>query len=230
MNRIPVIHIITKLEFGGAQQNTLYTVANLDRKRFKPVLMTGPEGYLLSEARDQDIDLQIVPSMVRAVRPRADTEAYRELRRLLEPYRGSPAVVHTHSSKAGILGRWAARRSGIPVVIHSIHGFGFTPAQSPPKHFLFRTAERITSRVTDHFIAVSESNLTDGVSYGLFKPDRCSVIRSGFDLERFRSAQPLTPKSLDDLGIPQGSPMILMVACLKPQKAPLRRHQARRRS
>lgn len=221
MSRVPVIHVITKLEFGGAQQNTLHTVASLDRERFEPVLMTGPGGYLMSEARDLGLDLKTAPNMERAIRPGADAAAYRELVRLLEPYRGRPAIVHTHSSKAGILGRWAARKARVPVIIHSIHGFGFTPAQSPPRRFLFQTAERLTSRVTDHFIAVSEANRKDGIRYGLFGPERCSVIRSGFDLDRFRNAQPVKPDLLLDLGIPHGSPLVLMVGCLKPQKAPM---------
>ena len=221
MNRIPVIHVITKMEFGGAQQNTLYTAANLDRDRFHPVLLTGPEGYLLPRARDMEIHLQIVPNMERAVRPGADMKAFKELCQLMKTYRDGPALVHTHSSKAGILGRWAARRSGIPLIIHSIHGFGFTPAQSLPKRFLYLTAERITSRITDHFIAVAEANRTDGVKYGLFEPVGCTVIRSGFNLDLFRRARKLEPEILGDLGIPQGCPIVLMVACLKPQKSPL---------
>ena len=221
MSRIPVVHVITKLEFGGAQQNTLYTVASLDRERFEPVLMTGPGGYLMPEALDLGLDLRVVSNMERALRPGVDAAAYREMGKLLEPYRGRPAIVHTHSSKAGILGRWAARKNRIPAIIHSIHGFGFTPAQSPPKRLLFQTAERFTSRITDHFIAVSEANRKDGARLGLFGPERCTVIRSGFNLERFRRAETLTPELLANLGIPQGSPVILMVACLKPQKAPL---------
>ena len=107
------------------------------------------------------------------------------------------------------------------VVIHSIHGFGFNPAQNAAKRWLFVTAEKTTSRITDHFIAVSEANRKDGVRLGLFGPERCSVIRSGFDLELFRSAEKLLLDHLDNLGISQGSPIVLMVGCLKPQKAPL---------
>ena len=135
MNRVPVIHVITKLEFGGAQQNTLFTVASLDRECFEPVLMTGPGGYLMPEARDLGLDLKIVPSMERAIRPGIDAKAYRELGRLLELYRGQQAIVHTHSSTAGILGRWAAHRARVPVILHAIHGFGFTPTQSLSKRF-----------------------------------------------------------------------------------------------
>lgn len=221
MKPVPVLHIITKLEFGGAQQNTLYTVAALDRTRFTPVLMTGPEGYLMDHARELGITPVIVPSMERPIRPAGDWRAYRETVRLLEPYRGGPAIVHTHSSKAGILGRWAGRRIGVPVIVHSIHGFGFTPGQNLAKRTLLRTAERLTAGITDQFIAVSHSNRADGIRYGLFPPERCSVIRSGFDLDVFRNAGPIAPELLRELGVPEGSPLVLMVACLKHQKAPL---------
>jgi glycosyltransferase involved in cell wall biosynthesis len=220
---VPVIHIITKLEFGGAQQNTLHTVSALDRERFTPVLMTGPEGYLMEEARGLDIDLQVVPSMERSISPAADRSAYRELVRLLAPYRGQPAIVHTHSSKAGILGRWAARRAGIPVVIHSIHGFGFTPAQSAAKRWMFVTAEKATSRITDHFIAVSHANRNEGVGLGLFPPERCTVIRSGFDLNEFSDADAanMVPDTAGGIELSDDVPTVLMVGCLKSQKNPL---------
>jgi len=221
MNRIPVAHVITKLEFGGAQQNTLHTVASLDRERYEPVLVTGPDGYLMDEARELGLDLKIVSNMERAIRPGKDAGAYRELCRLLGSWQGRPAIVHTHSSKAGILGRWAARKNRVPVVIHSIHGFGFTPEQSPPKRFLLKTAERLTSRITDHFIAVSESNRKDGARLGLFRPERCSVIRSGFNLDEFKEAQGMEDRLRSELRTPPQAVFVLMVACLKPQKSPL---------
>ena len=219
--KVPVIHAITKLEFGGAQQNTLYTVATLDRHRFEPVLITGPGGYLMEEALKLGIDLRVAPSMERPISPVSDARSYGELACLMKPYGNRPAIVHTHSSKAGILGRWAARRAGIPVIIHSIHGFGFTPAHNPVKRWSLRSAERITSLITDHFIAVSHRNREDGIGSGLFGPDRCTVIRSGFDLDRFRLAGTVTEKLERETGILVGTPIVLMVACLKPQKAPL---------
>lgn len=213
--------MITKLEFGGAQQNTLHTVASLDRKRFEPVLVTGPEGYLMENAREMKINLRIAPSLDRPVRPLAEFRAYSELASVLRSWGNRPAIVHTHSSKAGILGRWAARKACIPVVIHSIHGFGFTPGQGFMTNRLFKMAEKATSRVTDHFIAVSRKNMDEGIAIGLFPPERCTLIRSGFDLDEFRNAQPLRAETLAEMGVPDGAPLVLMVACLKPQKAPL---------
>ena len=221
MNRVPVIHVITKLEFGGAQQNTLYTVANLDRDQFEPLLVTGPGGYLMEEARDLGINVTVASDMERPIRPFKDFSAYRELVEILKPYRDRPAIVHTHSSKAGILGRWAARKARVPVIIHSIHGFGFTPLQSPPLRRLLKDVEIRTSGFTDHFIAVSDANRRDGISYGFFGPERCSVIRSGFNLDEFRETQALDGGLGARFGAPPGAPFVLMVACLKPQKSPL---------
>jgi len=141
--------------------------------------------------------------------------------RILRSVAPGPSIVHTHSSKAGIVGRWAAKKCRIPVIIHSIHGFGFTPSQSAVRRTLFRAAEKRTSGITDHFIAVSHSNRQDGVKYGLFGEDRCTVIRSGFDLDRFRNSSSKSESFYKEEGIPTGSPVVLMVACLKPQKAPL---------
>ena len=87
MRSVPVIHAITKLEFGGAQQNTLYTLAALDRRRFEPVLVTGPEGYLMDQAREMDADLRVIRHMERPVNPVRDLRAYRELVRFFRQLR-----------------------------------------------------------------------------------------------------------------------------------------------
>ena len=121
-----VCHIITMLELGGAQQNTLYTVANLDPARFDPLLVSGSEGLLVEDARAAGVRAHFVGSLKRDVSPMQDLAALAALTRLLRSER--PDIVHTHSSKAGILGRWAASLAGVPHIVHSIHGFGFNPA------------------------------------------------------------------------------------------------------
>ncbi|MEE8320121.1 MAG: glycosyltransferase family 4 protein [bacterium] len=220
MNQIPVVHIITKMELGGAQQVALDILSQMDHHRFTPVLITGPEGYLLDEARSMGFEVHIAKSMEREIRPVRDFVAYREIREILS---GIPeaAVVHTHSSKAGILGRWAAAKAGIPVIIHTIHGFGIPPTQPLYMRSVLRIAERLTSRISTHLVAVSESNRSDGVRWGIFGADKCSVIYCGFDLEPIYTALPIREDLESSHGIPLQAPLVLMVACLKPQKAPL---------
>ena len=151
-----VCHIITKLELGGAQQNTLYTVTHLDPARFEPILVTGREGILVEEARDSGLRAHFVGSLDRDVSPVRDLVALAELTRLLR--RERPDIVHTHSSKAGILGRWAATLAGVPHIVHSIHGYGFNPGQPRLVREVYVAIERLTGRLTTSaFVAAMTS-------------------------------------------------------------------------
>jgi glycosyltransferase involved in cell wall biosynthesis len=214
------MHAITMLELGGAQRNTLDTVAALDRREFAVGLACASQGELLPEARAlADVELFELSHLRREVRPLADVRALSELRRAIRSFR--PEIVHTHSSKAGILGRLAARREGVPVVIHSIHGFGFGPHQPSLVRLAFLTAERLASRWTTAFVAVSRRNLEEGVRLGLFPASRARVIRSGVELASFaghRGGEAFR----EEIGIPTGAPLVVQIACFKPQKAPER--------
>lgn len=215
-----VCHIITKLELGGAQQNTLFTVAHLDPAKFRPILITGEPGLLDGEARKlPGVEFHQIPSMVREIRPLEDLRALFALTRLLR--RLKPAIVHTHSSKAGILGRVAARLAGVPVIVHSIHGYGFTRFQSFPVRRMLMALECLAAKITTRFFAVSEANRRLGVELGLFPDDRCVVIRSGVDLAAIRKTGVDTTAKKRELGLEPGRPVVGMVAPMKPQKAPL---------
>jgi glycosyltransferase involved in cell wall biosynthesis len=215
-----VCHIITKLELGGAQQNTLFTVSHLDRAKFRPILVTGEPGLLDAEARRlEGVEFHQIPSLVRGIRPLSDLRALLALARLLR--RIKPAIVHTHSSKAGILGRLAARLAGVPVIIHSIHGFGFTRYQSAPVRRTLVALECLAAKVTSRFFAVSEANRRLGVELGLFPESRCAVIRSGVDVAAIRRLGVDTTAKKRELGLEPGRPVVGMVAPMKPQKAPL---------
>jgi glycosyltransferase involved in cell wall biosynthesis len=217
--KIRVLHIITRLEPGGAQRNTLYTVSHLDRGRFETGLAWGP-GDELDDRAEEVADLWRLP-IVELVRPVAPNRDFRALSRLRVAIRSfSAQVVHTHSSKAGIVGRLAARMERVPVVIHSIHGFGFTPLQPLPVRALFFVAEKIAARWTDHFIAVSERDLERGVALGLFGRDRVTLIRSGVELGRIRMGGDAAAVRRR-LGIPDGAPVVTQIGNFKPQKAPL---------
>ncbi|HEY3490987.1 MAG TPA: glycosyltransferase [Candidatus Deferrimicrobiaceae bacterium] len=221
--RIRVVHVITRLEWGGAQENTLFTVGALDRKRFEPVLVSGVGGLLDGRAGTiPGCRWFPVPSLVRDLRPIADVRAVLALRRLFREIKAespAPLIVHTHSSKAGILGRAAARMAGADVVIHSIHGFGFHGGQTPALRSLYVGLERMAAGRTDAFIAVSEENIRTGVLEGIFGPERCRLIRSGFDTRRFLLGERARGRGL--LGIPEGVPVVGTVAVFKSQKAPL---------
>ncbi len=219
-----VCHVITLLELGGAQENTLYTVAHLGAG-FLPSLVCGPGGILDDDAKRLGVPLRFVPALGRPVRPHRDLAALLALVRIFR--RERPDIVHTHSSKAGILGRLAARLASVPRVVHTIHGYGFNASQSWPQHRTYLALERLAARFTHRFIAVSRANREDGIALRLFTPERVSLIRSGVKLLEFeRASRPDGGTARRnglrrELGLPQEAPLVGMVACLKPQKSPL---------
>lgn len=213
--RIKVAHVVTSLELGGAQQNTLHTVRTLDRARFDPILICGRGAFLDEEARGAGVPVHFVPSLVRSVHPVKDLVALASLVRIFR--RERPDVVHTHSSKAGILGRWAAALSGVPAVVQTFHGFGFTPGQTSFGRGFYVALERMTARVTTGFIAVSRANQEEALARGIGTRDRYRIIRSGVRLGDYRA---LSRNRAETLGLPlePGHPLVTTVGPFKPQK------------
>lgn len=229
---ISVVHVITQLELGGAQENTLHTCRKLARDRHRVTLIYGPGGLLDRETRAlPDTTLVEIPELVRAIAPLEDaaclSRLIEELGRMrseherlgLDPDR---FVVHTHSSKAGILGRLAAVRAGVPHVVHTIHGFGFHEGQSPLEKMILVGAERFAARGTEAFIGVSRANLAEARTRRIIGPHhRVALIRSGMDLAAYRGADSRRKEARVRLGIEPDREAIMCVANLKPQKDPL---------
>ena len=184
------------------------------------MLVSGESGMLDKEAQSLLGEcFHRVPHLVREISPLKDLLAIRDLTRLLA--RLKPLIVHTHSSKAGIIGRLAARLAGVPIVIHTIHGYGFTRYQRPLHRWMLVMAERLIGRVTTRFFAVSEANRLEGVARRLFQRDQCAIIRSGVDLMAIRrmAIDPRAKKR--QLGFDAGRSLVGMIAPMKKQKSPL---------
>jgi len=215
--KVKVLHLITMLELGGAQQNTLYTVSHLNKNYFDAYLGSGPGGILTNEAYSLLNDkFHIIPHLIREINPIYDLAALFELIFYIKKIK--PMIIHTHSSKAGILGRTAAYLTGVPIIIHSIHGYGFTKYQNIIKFHLLKFAEKIVSKYTTHFICVSEANKKQGIEYKLFDNNKVSLIRSGIELNLFRGVD--GKKIRQEFSIEEEQPLVSMIACFKPQKAP----------
>lgn len=186
-----VTHIITRLVIGGAQENTVATVLGLRAKPgVEPHLIsgptTGPEGSLESAFAESPELLTIVPPLVRPVHPWKDWRALKQLRRIL---RNRPSdIVHTHSGKAGILGRLAARRARVPVIIHHIHGPSFGRFQTPLANLLFTAVERYAARATTHFVCSANAMTRLYLAAGIGSPEMYSRVFSGFQVEPFLRA------------------------------------------
>lgn len=215
-----VLHLITKLELGGAQRNTLYTVENLDPGKWEKFLLAGEGGMLDEEARSgKTFETRFLPHLVREIQPLADARALWDLFRAFRRIR--PDVLHTHSSKAGILGRLAGRLAGVPVIVHSVHGFSFSPHHPRLVSLLFQAAERLVAPLTTHFICVSRDNLERGRELGLWNDRRVSLIRSGIDLEKYSGRGVDRREVLSELGLPEAARVVGSVGNFKAQKAPM---------
>ncbi len=216
---IKVFHIITKLELGGAQGNTLYTCAHLDKNRFTVELCCGEGGMQDEQAKRGGYPVHFLPQLVREINPAKDISATIALYKIFRKHK--PQVVHTHSSKAGILGRIAARLAGVPVIIHTFHGFGFTPGQTPFVRKAFIRAEKFCAHFCAALIFVSKANMEQARELGFAQRGNWHLIRSGIKLSDYPPLNVEREKTLASLNIPADARFVLCVGNFKPQKNPL---------
>lgn len=218
MDKDLLIHIITRLEPGGSAQNVIDSVVYQARER-RVLLIAGPYRGAGTLPMDllENAEYTEVPELVRNISPLKDLKALFRLKKLIEERR--PAIVHTHTSKAGILGRlaaWLANR-GIPdrkaVIVHTPHGHVFYGYFGPVRTFVFKGIERLAARITDHFIALTEGEMKESIAGGLGKPDKWEIIHSGL---RFKNQPCQNAKK--DLGIEKEELVIAVVARLEPVK------------
>lgn len=182
-----ICHIITRLIVGGAQENTILTCRGLHERGHRVTLITGPEagpeGQLLAEAQATGYRVVVLQSMRRAVNPLADYGAYDELAEML--FEMKPDIVHTHSSKAGIIGRFAARRARVPCIIHTIHGMSFNRTQGWMEQAVYRFLERRAAGVSHRLITVADAMIDQAVDAAIAPREKFRTVYSGMETEWF---------------------------------------------
>lgn len=186
-----IAHVITRMIIGGAQENTLLNCLDLIREHGDDVLLItgpalGPEGDLLSQGRAGELPVHLIPSLRRAIHPGRDLTAWRAIRSAIRDFH--PDVVHTHSAKGGLLGRNAARREGVPAIVHSVHGAPFHPYQSRSAREFFRRCERWAASQCDQYISVADAMTDLMVDAGIAPREKFTTIYSGMDVEPFLNA------------------------------------------
>ncbi len=195
---------------GGAQENTLRTAAHFRGSDWESVLVTGPpdgpEGSMEPDVLHAGVPMISVPDLVRELAPRSDVRAYRLLVELFR--RERPDIVHTHTSKAGILGRIAARHAGVPAVIHTPHGHVFHSYGSGVKTRIFVQAERFCARYADRLVALTPRERDETLELGIGRQDQWIVIHSGVDFEPFEAARGSGSEVRRELEIPEDSPVV----------------------
>jgi glycosyltransferase involved in cell wall biosynthesis len=209
-----VLHVITHLDHGGAQDNTLLTVAGLDRARYRVDLLGGP-GALEQQAHANADRCVVLPYMRRSLASLGDLRAAVALWRQVRGY----DVVHTHGSKAGVLGRVLARLRRVPAVVHTVHGFPVHDRMPRLKRRLLLGVERLAARCTDRVVCVCPANADEALALGIALPRQLRVVVSGVRSDLIRSGS--RERVRGELGIPASAPVVGTVTRLMEQKAPL---------
>ena len=214
--------LITRLVLGGAQRIALETALHLRARGWESELWCGPqggpEGTLIEEAHARGQRIRILPDLLREVAPLSDLRAYTRLRRALRA--GRFDVVHTHSSKAGILGRLAAGAARVPLRVHTIHGWAMTPDASSFTRGIYTLLERRAAREAHALIAVSEAVRDAGLARGIGEPRQYRVIHGGIPI-------PPPPddgqrrRARETLGLPHAATVIGTIGRLDDAKDPL---------
>jgi glycosyltransferase involved in cell wall biosynthesis len=217
------------MDMGGSGQNTLLTALHHDFQHYNVWLikgstlesaMTKAETKLVEDqletAKKQGIEIINVPSLVRRISPVNDLRALFVLSRHIRKI--EPHIVHTHTSKAGILGRLAAWLSRVPIVIHTPHGHVFYGHFGRFLSKLFLQMEKLLGRITHHHIALTPEECNDYLSLRVSKPNNTTVIHSGVDVHRFIEGAKQRTEKREELGIPPDSLIIGYVGWLIPIK------------
>ena len=219
--RFSITHIITRMIRGGADENTLLSCNHQARLGHEVRLICGREySTAILERLDPAVSVEVLSSLVRELDPRRDLRAVLDLTRSLRSTR--PHVVHTHTSKAGIIGRVAARLAGVPAIVHGVHIQPFLNV-GRLQRLAYLGAERAVAAVTDAFVDVSEGIRDAGLAHRVGRPDRHVVIPSGMDLDRFVDAQPVAAGEIQaafarPTPMPEDGQLLVMVAALEVRK------------
>ncbi|MCM8530014.1 MAG: glycosyltransferase family 4 protein [Lentisphaeraceae bacterium] len=210
-----ICHLITRMIIGGAQENTLYSCQGQIENGHDVTLATGPttgpEGKLLDNQKVPGLKIDILPNMVRELNPVKDLKVYFDLKKYFKENKFD--VVHTHASKAGIIGRAAAWSVGIPVVVHTVHGPAFHRYEKAWKNKVYITAEKFAAKRCHKIVCVADAMTKQFLDAGISKEKMYRTVYSGMNLEDYLT---LSGKSTvrQELGIPKDAIVIGKIARL----------------
>jgi glycosyltransferase involved in cell wall biosynthesis len=216
---IRVLHVLTRLSLGGSSENTLATMVALRAAGYDgPLAVSLPasEAPVVESARRRGCRLLDVPGLGREVAPLRDLGALRALLRIVADER--PQIVHTHTSKAGFLGRLAARLRRVPAVIHQPHGHVFYGYWGPWRSAAFARLERLAAAWTDRLVALTPREVEEHVARGIGTPAQWVVVPSGVPLAEVRGAAPSRAAARQRLGLAADRLVVAGVGRLVPVK------------
>lgn len=218
--KIRVLHIITRMIKGGAQDDTLLTVTMLNKDRYETHLVTGPslgpEGEIESKARSMGVDVTVIPELVREISPIKDIIALYKLYRFIRKQRYD--IVHTHSSKAGILGRIAAKLAGVKMIVHTPHGHIFYGYYGKLLTQLFIWIERFAAMLTDRITVLTHIEIKERCDFAVGRRSQFVIIHSGVDLKPFLNVNIDRLEKRKEFGLSGGDKVCISVGRLVPVK------------
>jgi glycosyltransferase involved in cell wall biosynthesis len=220
-NRIKVLRIIGRLNVGGPAIHVVNLTAGLNARRYRPLLIAGSEneaeGSMLDFALSYGVQPIVIPEIITSFNLASrDVKALWKLYSLICKER--PHIVHTHTAKAGFLGRLAAWLAGVPVVIHTFHGHVLHGYYGPVKNELLRRLEQSLGWVTDRLVTVSEQVKNDLIGYGIAKADKISVVPLGFNLEPFLNSHTQQGEFRREMGLSDKIKLVGIVGRIFPIK------------
>ncbi len=216
---IRVLHVITRLTLGGAADNTLRQMQALTRGGYEPTLAVGigaSDTRFIERARDEGCRLVDVPSLDREPRPGRDFRALAMLVRLMRRERS--AIVHTHTSKAGFIGRLAARLGGVPAVIHQPHGHIFYAYYGSTRTALYVALERLAARWSDRLVTLTDRGIEEHLALGIGRRSQFVTVPSGVPTDELRVRAPERAAARRALGLSADAFVVAAVGRLVPVK------------
>jgi glycosyltransferase involved in cell wall biosynthesis len=209
--------VITRF-IAGAGGVALRGALALDRNEHSVTILSAPGGPLLAEAEKAGFKVVLLKHMRPEISPRDDPRGLQELIHLLRE--GDFDVVHTHSAKAGALGRFAAHRIGVPAIVHTFHGFPFHDFQFGPVRSTYIALERSLGRITDQFLAVGGAIAAQAISLRIAPAERIRTIASAIELDILPASPGNRAAARHLMRLPEDVQVVGAVGRLAPQKAP----------
>lgn len=220
MSQVRVVHVIARLNIGGPAGHVAGLAAGLKSYGFEVTVVTGTpgvsEGDMTTEVQSAGIPVWVLPSLGRALSPLDDLVSLCRLYRLIVTLR--PDIVHTHTAKAGALGRIAARLAGVPVIVHTFHGHVFRGYWSSIRSWLVVCLERFLARLATAIVTVSETVQSDLLAFRIAPPEKVHVLPLGMELEAYIRCASTRGEFRAELGMPDGKPLVGIVGRLVPIK------------
>jgi glycosyltransferase involved in cell wall biosynthesis len=223
MKKIKVLHTITRLGIGGATENTLLCAQLLDNSKYEVDVICGDLDFggatMQHYAKKNGIRVRECKNLVREISLLKDIKHVFEMKRILLD--GKYDIIHTHSSKAGILHRLAAKMSGTPIIVHSVHGWSFHDYMSKVKKQLFVLLERHCAKLSDALITVTKFDTTKGLQNKIGLKEKYTTIHSSIEIDTYSKPSRKVALIKEELGLPTDKIIIGTVSRMSAQKAPM---------